>query len=196
MTAGIVLNGISLDVDVVDDYIICADGGYNLLHDWKADCIIGDLDSVEFVPKDIKIIKYNKHKNQTDGELCVLHAVGEGYRDINIYCGLGGRMDHILGNIALLKLAHTLDAKAIIRDVKKDIFYAEGKIIVETKKEDIISVLPFGTDAFVESSKGLMYPLEKLELLAHKSRGISNVATGEKIELDITKGGAIILHYK
>lgn len=196
MTAGIVLNGVSLDVDITDDYIICADGGYNLLHDWKANCIIGDLDSLDFVPSDIKVIKYDKQKNQTDGELCIIYAVEKGYTDINIYCGLGGRMDHIMGNIALLKLAHTLGARAIMRDEKKDIYYVEGKLILETKKDDIVSVIPFGGNAFVENSKGLMYPLQNLELLPHKTRGISNLVVDDTVELNVQKGGVIVLHYK
>lgn len=61
-----------------DDFIICADGGYN--HAEKmgivSDVLIGDFDSAKNFEKVKDRIEYPKRKDFTDGELAVSYAGG------------------------------------------------------------------------------------------------------------------------
>ena len=68
-----------------NDFIICADGGYN--HAEKMgivpDVLIGDFDSANEILKKLRDrIEYPKRKDFTDGELAVAYAVDNGYEDI------------------------------------------------------------------------------------------------------------------
>lgn len=192
MKAAIILNGEGEPFDLKEDFVICADGGCRHLRDRLPDCIIGDMDSLEVIPDGIKIIKHNPEKNQTDGEISVEYAISQGYTEINLYCGLGGRLDHTLGNMSLLKLTHKKGAKAVLHGEKVRIYYAENFFSLNTKKDDIISVIPFGGDALVENSEGLYYPLKNLLLKTYYTRGISNKAEGSKVSLNISKGGVLV----
>ncbi len=194
MTAAIILNGKSVCSQVNDDFVICADGGYKLLKGRKANCVIGDFDSLEKTPKGIKSIKYQAMKNQTDGELCIEYAIGQGYKNINIYAGLGGRIDHVMGNLSLLTLAYRLGAKAVIKDKDTFVYYTEKKLELTVEKGDTISVIAFGGAAVVKNSTNLRYPLKDLELLPHRTRGISNLASDTNIALEVAQGGVLVFH--
>ncbi|MDD4316818.1 MAG: thiamine diphosphokinase [Clostridia bacterium] len=194
MKAAIVLNGESRLLELTEKYIVCADGGYRHLSGSVPDCIIGDMDSIGDVPGGIKTVRHNPEKNKTDGEISVEYVVEQGYKEINIYAALGGRPDHVMGNLALLKLAHNLGAKAVIRDSSATVYYAEGFFRLETNENDIISVIPFGGEALIEKAEGLYYPLEMLELTPHDARGISNIAKRKDITLKIAGGGVLVFH--
>ena len=49
-------------------------------------------------------------------EICVEYTVNQGCDSINIYGALGGRMDHVLGNLGLLKLCYLLNVPAAARE--------------------------------------------------------------------------------
>ena len=79
-----------------NDFIICADGGYN--HAEKMgivpDVLIGDFDSAKNFEKVKDRIEYPKRKDFTDGELAVAYAVDNGYEDIVLIAMTGDRFDH------------------------------------------------------------------------------------------------------
>src|SRR5215207_4396003 len=93
-----------------DDYIICADGGtrHALALDVQPDLIVGDMDSTEkeqlqkFRNDNVPLELYPHNKNETDLELAIAHAIKRESKQIIIIAALGGRLDHTLGNLALL----------------------------------------------------------------------------------------------
>jgi len=194
-SCAIVLNGESIEVDINDTFVICADGGANILKSRKPDIILGDGDSLNIIPKDVEFVKFPIEKNETDGEICIEYAVKKGYKNLNLYGVLGGRTDHILGNFALLAYADKLGAKAVAREKGLDIYFAKGEFKLATNKNDTISVVPFGGIIVVEHSVNLHYPLENLCIEPYQSRGISNLATSNSITLNFSVGEAIVFHY-
>jgi len=194
-SCAIVLNGESIEREIEDDFIICADGGAKLLKGRLPDIIIGDSDSLSATPKGVKTLNFPAIKNETDGELCVRYAAKEGFKRINFYGVLGGRADHILGNYTLLALADKLGCVAVAREKGLDIHFAKSFFTLETNKNDTLSVVPFGGCAVIKQSAGLFYPLENLVLEPFLTRGISNIATESKIILEFEKGVAIVFHY-
>lgn len=195
MKVAILLNGSALTAEITEEKIICADGGYKLLPEkFTPLCIIGDGDSLNDFPRHVKAVRFPPEKNMTDGELAVRYAVENGYNEISIYGAMGGRQDHIQGNLNLLSVADSLGANAIIREKNLNIYLARGDFNLNAEIGDIISVLPIG-EALVLNSKNLSYPLENLKLTCRDTRGISNIACGAAVALKIEYGNALVFHY-
>ena len=69
-----------------EDFIICADGGYNHAKNMniKPDILIGDMDSVTDFMHDVEVLKYPTDKDFTDGELCIKYAKEKNCRLIRL----------------------------------------------------------------------------------------------------------------
>ncbi|MEG1584169.1 MAG: thiamine diphosphokinase [Anaerovorax sp.] len=104
-----------------DDYIICADGGYDLAvaENICPHMVLGDFDSAhknsplhqlasnhegEWDSENSlpKIIKFPVEKDDTDTMLALKHGVDLGFRNIIIIGGIGGRLDHTIANLHAL----------------------------------------------------------------------------------------------
>lgn len=196
MKVAIVLNcGQRINRQIVADKIICCDGGFDVCNQ-KPDLVIGDMDSIKSTVCDIPTIRHSTHKNASDGELAVYHAKEVLKADEIVFYGvLGGRYDHVLCNLAIMRLAFSLGMSAKAEEDGLDIFYCQHAFDLDTKEGETISILPFGSNATVTNSKNLEYPLDNLTLTPQDSRGLSNVSLGGKIHIDITDGGVLLFHY-
>lgn len=193
MKIAIVLNGSSFDRPIDEPFIICADGGYRLLKNRKADIIVGDMDSIGAVPDGVEIVTVPSHKNFSDGELAVREACRRGATEIAIYGAEGGRLDHVAVNLSLLVLASSLGVDAVVKTDRADIFYKEKSFEVSTNVGQVFSLLPLGRRAVVKHAENVEYPLENLELTAvGMSRGLSNVATSDKVFVDLAEGALFV----
>lgn len=194
MKVAIILNaGHTITRKINADKIICCDGGFNYCPT-TPDVILGDLDSITLPDEvDIPIIKHDPHKNASDGELAIYYAKEEYHADeIVLYGVLGGRYDHTLCNLAIMKLAHSLDMKVSALEDGVNIYYVSGKFSTTTQTGETISIIPYGNNALVSDSEGLEYPLDNLLLTTSDSRGLSNVALCNRIAIDV-KAGAVLL---
>ena len=90
-----------------NDYVIAADGGLLWLQkrNIEPDMIMGDFDSLGFVPEGNNVIQHEIMKNDTDMMLAVKKALEMGYDKIKLYGGTGGRIDHTLSNIQTMLYA-------------------------------------------------------------------------------------------
>lgn len=194
-TAAIILNSPEDIGLVTESDIVCADGGYKHLFGIAPVAIVGDLDSLDSAPEGVPFIKFPVEKNETDGQLAIDYCADSGYNDIVIYGALGGRIEHILGNLGLLAYAAEKNIKAVIKEPDLTIELLDGTFTREVKKGDKISFYPFGGDVTVRHSSGLYYPLENLHLAAGANRGVSNIATDKKIGLDFDGGRLLYIRY-
>ena len=87
-----------------DDFVIAADAGFQVLeqHGINMDLVIGDFDSLSFVPKHPEVIPLKKEKDDTDMRAAVLEGMKAGYETFHIYGGTGGRIEHTIANMQLL----------------------------------------------------------------------------------------------
>ena len=195
MRIAVVLNSHENIALVNEKLVIYADGGYSKHgnDDGKKITVVGDFDSLGYTPDTKGTVKLDCEKNFTDGEFAVKTAISQGAEEVVIYGGLGGRIDHILCNIALLKVAQKLGAKAYIKEKEVKIFLHSGKGNFSAKKGSTISLIPYGGNALVSASSGLYYPLENLTLTTSDTRGISNVATEKEVTLEVTKGECLVI---
>ncbi|MBK5253079.1 MAG: thiamine diphosphokinase [Peptostreptococcaceae bacterium] len=174
-----------------DGLLICADGGQDIAKKWNLipSLIIGDFDSSE--NSDIKNIRYPKEKDVTDTEACIIYALQESYTDITLLGGLGGRVDHTLGNLALLAKYHVvmIDNQNIVKCLKNE------TINVNANGYKYISVISFGNANAIVTLKGVKFPLKDYELPFDSTLGISNEITSSTAEITI-QGTALIIQSK
>ena len=87
-----------------DDFVIAADGGlkYTDALGLAPDVILGDFDSLGFVPAGAEV--FPVEKDDTDAMLAIRCGLDRGYRRLVIYGGLDGeRLDHTLANYQALQ---------------------------------------------------------------------------------------------
>lgn len=192
MPAALVLNAPELDTEVKESVIIAADGGYRHVEDKNVTAVIGDLDTLKRIPENVKLIRYPVEKNATDGELAIEYAAAEGVTELNIYGGLGGKPEHVAGNLNLLAFAFGKGIRAKLVSKEYTVYYAADEFRVAVTKGAVVSVFAYGGEALVDRSEGLYYPLEDLTLTPSSSRGISNVATADEIAFEVKRGAVLV----
>ena len=99
------------------DCVIAVDGGYRHLLDIgrEADMVLGDFDSLGYVPQHHRLNRYDSHKDASDLELAIDAALEKGVRTLVVYGCLSGRLDHTLA--ALQQLARASEAGAKVTGV-------------------------------------------------------------------------------
>jgi len=197
MKVALILKSPEFNDVVTEENVIYADAGYKFAQKiGKKNVlgVVGDFDSLGAPPKGQNIINLNVEKNYTDGERALRYAVELGAKEIVIYGAYGGKIEHILGNIALLKIADNLGVKAVIKEGDNFTELIKDKTIISAKKESVLSLIPYGGDCVFKRSFGLYYPLENLTLTSADTRGISNVVKADSVELDIISGNALVIY--
>ncbi len=196
MKVAIVLNSPNKIKKVLEENVIYTDGGYKnkkYLKDKKTLAVVGDFDTLKKIPLNENVVKLEKEKNFTDGEKAVLIAKEYGASEISIYGATGGRIEHVFGNIALLKLAKEQPLKAKITEDDCEILLCSGEQNFNIKKGSRISIIPYTEKSVVSNSKGLYYPLNDLTLTNGDTRGISNYNTEEKVYINVKEGEVLVI---
>lgn len=199
MEVAIVLNSPFPVKHVDESLVIYADRGYvnkKYLKDKTTLGVVGDFDTLGKPPKNEKVILLEREKNFTDGETAVFFAKESGADKISVYGADGGKIDHVLGNIFLLKTADTIGLKAVIKGENyKMTLIKQGKNDFSAKKGVTVSVIPFGGKTDFYKSDGLYYPLNDLTIAPDCTRGISNVTIKDDFSIEIKNGEALVIVY-
>lgn len=174
-----------------EDFIICADGGYNHAKNMniKPDILIGDMDSVTDFMHDAEVLKYPADKDFTDGELCIKYAKEKGIDELLLVGMTSERLDHTINNILMMASF----PKAKIVDENNEIYILKDNLTIIGKKGKTLSIIPVSGDLEGISTKGLLYSLNKENLFFASCRGNSNVITDDKCEITAQKGMAIVI---
>lgn len=174
-----------------EDYIICADGGYD--HAVKMginpDILIGDFDSIKKIPKNIEQVRYPVQKDMTDSHIALELAKEKGYNEMLLLGFTGDRADHALTNILLL----INYPNAVIADDNNEIRLIKNKTELSGGIGDIISIIPICGDLEGVTTSGLGYPLDNETLYMGGSRGVSNVMTAEKCVITCNGGMGLVI---
>jgi thiamine pyrophosphokinase len=187
-----------------DDVLIAADGGAR--HALKLGVIpaviIGDLDSLSeaevrvFNEMGVHILRYPHNKDETDLELALQHAMKSGYQPISIVAALGGRLDQIIGNLALIADPESIEAGVRLDDGLTEAFFITSKATVHGKPGDTVSLLPWGMPAEGVNTDGLVYPLTRETLLPYRTRGISNQLLADTAKISLKRGTLLCIHHR
>lgn len=186
------------------EYIIVADSGMEFMRrvELVPDMIIGDFDSVRpetlayFKEKQgIVWKKLNPVKDDTDTEFAIRQAIELGAEEITVLGATGTRLDHVLGNVALLGIGlkenadiQLVDAYNRIRMIDKSI-----KLVKTEQFGNFVSLLPYAGEVKEVTLKGFKYSLEKHTMGSFSSLGISNEIVEEEAEILFEEGILLLI---
>ncbi len=183
------------------DFVIAADSGLHLAKGLglEVDLIVGDLDSArpDIVDRataaGAAVERHPAAKDATDLELALAAAAGRGATRIVVAGGGSGRLDHLLG-LAMLLASDRWSAIEIEWHTADAVIHRiTGRCSLATRPGDLISLVPVAGPAAV-SITGTRWELND-ELLPHGStRGISNEATGDTVEISVADGIVLAAH--
>lgn len=186
------------NVKLKDKYnlIIACDKGYLYANKLNItpNIIIGDFDSAKKPNVDIKIIEVSSVKDDTDTGLAVKYALKNGYRDIDIICALGKRIDHTLANISLMKYIVEHNGKARILS-KAAILFTSGVGLIKIKKNNckFFSVFSLTDKSKIDYIKGSKFDVENLILKNSFPLGVSNEFNKQNISIKISSGVVLVI---
>lgn len=167
------------------------------------DYAIGDFDSASAEVKqnynglDNTII-LNPEKDYTDTHVAVLKAKELNADYITILGGTGSRLDHVLGNFALLKICLMLDIKTEIIDTNNRIVMIDKEYTVRKTAQygKYVSLIPFSDKVTGINTRGFKYELHNATLVKEETIGISNELREEEGHISIEDGYLMILETK
>ncbi len=178
-----------------NDYMIYCDCGLKhregLLR--EPSLIIGDFDSHENPHADIETIVLPHEKDDTDTVFAVKEAVKRGFEEFLLIGVVGNRLDHTLGNVAILEMLDNLGKKAVILDD-----YSEMEI-VGTEPKYIPDRFPYFSLLNIYGiARGIdvtdaYYPLRDAELTTEFPLGISNEPLPGRTAAVSVKEGHVLL---
>lgn len=178
-----------------DDFIIAADGGLRHLEKLgrKPDAIIGDFDSLGYVPE--QGVVYPVEKDDTDTMLAVRMGLERGFRRFVIYGGMDGkRLDHTIANFQTLQfLAESGSVGYLVGADYLACVIRNGMLSFPAGKEGDFSLFCMGRDAEGVTIRGLYYEVENVTLTSSFPLGVSNHFTGSPAEISVKSGCLLAL---
>ena len=179
-----------------DILYIAADSGLETagLFNIAPDIVIGDFDSVnpELLAGYKNIIKHPAEKNDTDSMLCVKYALAHEYKNIILIGGTGGRVDHYLANLALLKYIKNRGGTAILTDGFNRVSYLANGSMRVYKNYKYVSIIPASPELCGLTLTGFLYNLENACVKSDEPYTVCNEIAEDSGEIKISEGGAFI----
>lgn len=186
------------------NFVISADSGIEFCRKAEIlpDMILGDFDSADqntlklFQEKcPDRILRFPAKKDETDTELAIMKAIEAGADHITILGGTGSRLDHVLGNIHLLKMALDAGAECCIVDPHNRIRMIQSHFELKKREQfgTYVSLIPFTSRVTGLSLTGFSYEVKDFTLNAGKARGVSNEIAAETAEIDLKDGILLVI---
>jgi len=199
--------------DVKPDKLLVLDGAINRFKDlsFYPDVLLGDFDSIDdpgfwgvkatFDDIDensppymgnfgIEIVPA-KDQNYTDLEKGIMYADKQGARSIHIIQASGGRMDHTLGNIGLLRKYYRKDRKILFLTNSEQIFFVKDEDVLITGGIGETAAIMGYPDAVMTTS-GLAYNGTDYPLKLGIQESVCNTIVEPETRISI-KGEALII---
>lgn len=181
------------------DCVIAADRG--CIHCKNAgiepDFCLGDFDSLlpgESVPENA--LRYPAEKDYTDTSLAVKLALSLGLDEIALLGGVGGRLDHTIANLQLMRFAASRDASlSIITHSDRARLLTPGAhrlpAAAESRRFSLFAFTPAATGLCIRGAK---YTLEDACLTDAFPLGVSNeTLPSEAVEIALSEGLLLLI---
>ena len=178
-----------------DDLLIAADGG--LAHfaniDRKPDVILGDFDSLGYVPRQAEVSPVEK--DDTDAMLAVRRGLGAGCKEFLLYGSLDGpRLDHTVANFQTLQYLADNGATGWLIGLEQMVTVVQNSVLrFPADFAGTVSVFSMGGVAGGVTIKGLKYPLTDGILTPGFPLGVSNSFVGTESEISVKDGSLLVI---
>jgi thiamine pyrophosphokinase len=198
------LDGLRAELATGPELIIAADAGAKYLLELGVcpEILVGDFDSLppqivaQITAAGKAVYRYPPQKDQTDLQLALDAAAHAGVTAVNIWGGLGRRLDHTLGNIGLLQYAGEAGLSARLRDIDHELFLAGGYTVVKARPGWAISLIPLSPAVTGVTTTGLKYPLNEETLYFNVTRGIHNQFAAAEAVITVATGRLLIIYFR
>lgn len=186
------------DLAETADYIIAADGGQNRARKFglQPDCVIGDFDSTTLDEDfDCIYITYPAEKDLTDTEAALTHALEKGCRNVILLGGMGGRLDHTMGNIGLLdKYYSSFDHMEFIDGKNRmELLKDSERTLKRDARYKYFGLVSLNAEASGIDIRGAKYELTGASLERASTLGVSNEFKEDTVEICVQEGILLIV---
>jgi thiamine pyrophosphokinase len=168
--------------------------------------LLGDFDSISpgtldgYRAAGVELVTHNVYKDETDIELALEELWRRGFTHAIATNVLGGRIDHELASLgSLAAMAERGMSVAVIEDREACVFLSArgGRFTLRLDSPletapAFISLIPWGGEATVSIS-GVEWELDHRLLVPGSSRGVSNVARSNPVEVEVHTGLVIVV---
>ena len=179
------------------DYVIAADLGFDSLMAYgvNPDLAVGDFDSLGHRPNHPNVIQLPAEKDDTDMVYALRKGLELGYRRFVMLGGVGGRLEHTLGNLQLLDWLTTNGAQGVLAGEKTvaTCIRDGDSLTFPATLEGYLSVFCNSGAAEGVTLSGLKFPLDKAELAGSFPLGVSNQFQGQEATVTVEKGSLLLL---
>ncbi len=178
--------------------VLCADGGAN----WVWQCgvvphaVVGDLDSIApsvraQIPVE-RLVQVDADNTGSDVQKVLRYATDMGVQAATLVGFTGGRSDHWLWNLSMLKAFAASIALRVIDD------YCEMRLVSGTLRlraavGQKISLTPLGGPAEEIETRGLRFALRGESLELGVRDGISNEVVDNPVEIRVGRGDLLVV---
>jgi thiamine pyrophosphokinase len=181
---------------------VCADGGSDTARRYGEipDAIVGDLDSISAeslaVFQEIPIVP-NTDTEHTDTEKAVEWTLERGaFQEITLLGASGGRFDHALGHLSLLRRFRKRVRVVLEDDQTRAWLATAGEERIEEPPGTTVSFFAVGAPAEEVTTVNLRYPLVRSRIEMGVQDSISNVVDATPAGIRIGSGELIVIVVK
>lgn len=177
------------------DYIIAADKGIENLQKLgiEPDIVIGDFDSLGYVPEIENKIVLPVRKDDTDIAHAVRYALEKGCDRFYVYGAIGGLLDHTMANI---QIAAFISKQGMLGEFIGDEFtvccLTNGKLRLEKADSGRFSMFALDSAKGVTLG-GLSYTAENRDFNQFYPIGVSNEFIGQSAEVEVRDGTLLLM---
>lgn len=178
------------------DFVIAADGGLTILREKgiPVDLILGDFDSLGYIPEEDNLVLHPTHKDETDLMLACREGLARGYTRFCLYGGLGGaRVSHTVANLQMLRWLAEQGARGILYGNGCEItLLREESLLFPKEQSGFLSLFALSERALV-SVRGVEYELDHAVLTGMYPLGVSNEFCGRDAEVTAHEGDLLLI---
>lgn len=180
------------------DFVIAVDAGYAHLEKIgvAADLVVGDFDSLGYVPAHPNIETHPSHKDASDIELAMDRAAEEGFDSLVVYGCMSGRLDHTYGMLQLLARFARRGLRVFAIGDTFAVCALEGSrcgtLRFDAVESGTLSAFALTDAARGVDEAGLEYPLHKATLSNDEPLGVSNEFIGEPVTVSVEEGTLLV----
>lgn len=187
---------LEMNSDGAFDYVIAVDGGYAILEEVGVapDMVLGDFDSLGYVPKGIRTSKFSSHKDKSDMELAFERAKSRRFDTVYAFGVLGGRLDHTVANMQVGARFSELGLSVFMVGMDEVLAFVTGPDVFEAEARDEGTVSVFSLSDVSEGvfERGMEWNLDDVTLTNRTSQGLSNELVGEPVMVGVEKGTIVV----
>lgn len=180
-----------------DCFVIACDRGYAYAARCgiTPDLLVSDFDSYDgAVDPAVPVRRFPSEKDDTDTVIAVRAAIERGFRSADVYCALGGRLDHTLANLqtAVFAAGHGLSLRFLSPDT--EIYTLKDSSLRLPRREGFsLSVFSAADRSCSVSIRGAKYELDGVTLSSGFPLGVSNEWAADEAEIAVADGLLLIV---